>query len=54
MAELRQHFRPEFLNRLDDIVVFHQLGREQLRPIVDIQLRRFEKRPQGARTCSSS
>jgi ATP-dependent Clp protease ATP-binding subunit ClpB len=44
MAELRQHFRPEFLNRLDDIVVFHQLGREQLRSIVDIQLRRFEKR----------
>jgi ATP-dependent Clp protease ATP-binding subunit ClpB len=44
MAELRQHFRPEFLNRLDDIVVFHQLDRAQLRSIVDIQLRRFEKR----------
>jgi ATP-dependent Clp protease ATP-binding subunit ClpB len=44
MSELRAHFRPEFLNRLDEIVVFHQLGREQLRDIVDIQLRRLEKR----------
>jgi ATP-dependent Clp protease ATP-binding subunit ClpB len=44
MDELRKHFRPEFLNRLDETVVFHQLGREQLRSIVDIQLRRFEKR----------
>jgi ATP-dependent Clp protease ATP-binding subunit ClpB len=44
MNELRQHFRPEFLNRLDETVVFHQLGREQLRSIVDIQLRRFEQR----------
>ncbi|MET0385275.1 MAG: ATP-dependent chaperone ClpB [Polyangiales bacterium] len=44
LAELRQHFRPEFLNRLDETVVFHQLGREQLRSIIDIQLRRFESR----------
>ena len=44
MEELRKHFRPEFLNRLDETVIFHQLGREQLRSIVDIQLRRFEKR----------
>jgi ATP-dependent Clp protease ATP-binding subunit ClpB len=44
MEELRARFRPEFLNRLDETVVFHQLGREQLRAIVDIQLRRFEKR----------
>jgi ATP-dependent Clp protease ATP-binding subunit ClpB len=43
-AELRAHFRPEFLNRLDETVVFHQLGREQLRAIVDIQLRRFADR----------
>ncbi|HEX7478489.1 MAG TPA: ATP-dependent chaperone ClpB [Polyangiales bacterium] len=42
--ELRAHFRPEFLNRLDETVVFRQLGREQLRSIVDIQLSRFEKR----------
>jgi ATP-dependent Clp protease ATP-binding subunit ClpB len=44
MTELRTHFRPEFLNRLDEIVVFRQLGREQLRKIVDIQLRRFQHR----------
>jgi ATP-dependent Clp protease ATP-binding subunit ClpB len=44
MEELRAHFRPEFLNRLDETVVFHQLGREQLRAIVDIQLGRFRKR----------
>ncbi|MGD8863519.1 MAG: AAA family ATPase, partial [Myxococcales bacterium] len=47
MGELRAAFRPEFLNRLDETVVFHQLGREQLRDIVDIQLRRFEKRLRG-------
>jgi ATP-dependent Clp protease ATP-binding subunit ClpB len=44
MQELRAHFRPEFLNRLDEVVVFHQLGREHLRAIVDIQLARFAKR----------
>jgi len=33
-----QHFRPEFMNRVDDIVVFHPLGREHIRAIVDIQL----------------
>ncbi len=38
---LRQHFRPEFLNRVDEIVVFHALDREQVRAIVDIQLRRL-------------
>ena len=41
-AELHQHFRPEFLNRVDDIVVFHPLGPEELRRIVDLQLRRVE------------
>jgi ATP-dependent Clp protease ATP-binding subunit ClpB len=44
LEELRAHFRPEFLNRLDETVIFHQLGREQLRAIVDIQLRRFSQR----------
>jgi ATP-dependent Clp protease ATP-binding subunit ClpB len=44
MDELRAHFRPEFLNRLDETVVFHQLGRDQLREIVDIQLKRLEQR----------
>jgi ATP-dependent Clp protease ATP-binding subunit ClpB len=33
-----EHFRPEFINRVDDIVVFHPLDREQIRAIVDIQL----------------
>ena len=42
--ELRRHFRPEFLNRVDETVIFHRLGREQIRRIVDIQLRRFEQR----------
>ncbi len=39
---LRQHFRPEFLNRVDDIVVFRPLGREQIVRIVDLQLARLE------------
>jgi ATP-dependent Clp protease ATP-binding subunit ClpB len=41
---LQQQFRPEFLNRVDDIVVFHPLTRDDLRQIVDIQLRRLEAR----------
>jgi ATP-dependent Clp protease ATP-binding subunit ClpB len=44
LAALRQHFRPEFLNRVDDIVVFHALDREHVRQIVDIQLRRLALR----------
>lgn len=38
------HFRPEFINRIDDIVVFHPLGREQIRKIVEIQLERLRHR----------
>ncbi len=41
MDELRRAFRPEFLNRLDEIVTFHTLDREQLLSIVDIQLERL-------------
>jgi ATP-dependent Clp protease ATP-binding subunit ClpB len=41
---VQQHFRPEFINRVDDIVVFHPLGREQLRSIVDIQLGYLRRR----------
>jgi ATP-dependent Clp protease ATP-binding subunit ClpB len=41
---VQQHFRPEFVNRVDDIVVFHPLGREQLRAIVDIQLGYLRRR----------
>ncbi|MCC6982402.1 MAG: ATP-dependent chaperone ClpB [Bauldia sp.] len=43
MEIVRSHFRPEFLNRLDDIILFHRLQREQMGQIVDIQLRRLEK-----------
>ena len=41
---LRQQFRPEFLNRVDEIIVFHPLSRDQMRSIVDIQLRGLMKR----------
>src|SRR5690606_8739568 len=41
---LRQHFRPEFLNRLDGIIQFHSLKREHMLGILGIQLRRIEKR----------
>ena len=41
---LRQHFRPEFLNRVDEIVIFHTLRKEQLAKIIDIQLSHLEKR----------
>jgi ATP-dependent Clp protease ATP-binding subunit ClpB len=44
MEIVQQHFRPEFINRVDDIVVFHPLGRTQLRSIVDIQLGFLRKR----------
>ncbi|MDE3152011.1 MAG: AAA family ATPase, partial [Gemmatimonadota bacterium] len=40
---LRQHFRPEFLNRVDDIVIFRPLGRAQIARIVDLQLARLEQ-----------
>jgi len=44
---LKQHFRPEFLNRIDEIIVFHALTREHLAKIVDIQLARLQKRLGG-------
>jgi ATP-dependent Clp protease ATP-binding subunit ClpC len=40
--ELKQHFRPEFLNRIDDIIVFHQLTEEEIVQIVDIMLARVD------------
>jgi ATP-dependent Clp protease ATP-binding subunit ClpB len=43
-AELRKYFRPEFLNRVDEIIIFRSLDEEQLTQIVDIQLRTVEKR----------
>jgi ATP-dependent Clp protease ATP-binding subunit ClpB len=44
LADVRAHFRPEFLNRLDEMVIFEPLGPEQLRSIVDIQLERVGRR----------
>jgi ATP-dependent Clp protease ATP-binding subunit ClpB len=44
MAELKRHFRPEFLNRVDDVIIFQSLDEEDLARIVDIQLVRLEKR----------
>jgi ATP-dependent Clp protease ATP-binding subunit ClpB len=44
MNELRSTFRPELLNRLDEIVVFHKLGTGELRRVVDLQMARFAAR----------
>ena len=44
LEALRRQFRPEFLNRIDEIVVFHSLSREQLKQIVEIQLERLRVR----------
>jgi ATP-dependent Clp protease ATP-binding subunit ClpB len=44
MDALRQHFRPEFLNRVDEIIIFDRLKDEDLKKIVEIQLRRLTKR----------
>ncbi|MDX1443892.1 MAG: ATP-dependent chaperone ClpB [Gammaproteobacteria bacterium] len=44
MEIVGQHFRPEFINRVDETVVFHPLGREQIRKIVDIQVDYLRKR----------
>jgi ATP-dependent Clp protease ATP-binding subunit ClpB len=44
MQVVTEHFRPEFLNRVDEIVVFHPLAREQIRAIVEIQLGRLRQR----------
>jgi ATP-dependent Clp protease ATP-binding subunit ClpB len=43
MAEVRAHFRPEFLNRVDEIILFHRLKREHMGRIVDIQLEHLKK-----------
>ena len=44
--ELKQHFRPEFLNRLDDVIVFHQLTESEIIEIVDLMIASLEKRLQ--------
>ncbi len=43
MDVLRGHFRPEFLNRIDEIIVFHALGKEEIRHIVGLQLDRVAR-----------
>jgi ATP-dependent Clp protease ATP-binding subunit ClpB len=44
LEDVRKSFRPEFLNRLDEVVVFHRLARDHMHKIIDIQLRRFADR----------
>ena len=44
MNDLRNHFRPEFLNRIDDIIVFHMLKKEQIGQIVDIMMKTINDR----------
>jgi ATP-dependent Clp protease ATP-binding subunit ClpB len=43
MEVVRSHFRPEFLNRLDEIILFHRLSMEHMAPIVDLQVGRVQK-----------
>jgi ATP-dependent Clp protease ATP-binding subunit ClpB len=43
MEIVRSHFRPEFLNRLDEIILFHRLAAEHMAPIVEIQVKRVQK-----------
>ncbi|WP_265569055.1 ATP-dependent Clp protease ATP-binding subunit [Streptomyces hygroscopicus] len=47
MAELQAHFRPEFLNRIDEVITFHSLGREELVQIVDLLLEGTRRRLHG-------
>jgi ATP-dependent Clp protease ATP-binding subunit ClpC len=44
---LKQHFRPEFLNRIDDVIVFHELSREEVTQIVDLMIRRVSNQLEG-------
>ncbi len=44
ISELREHFRPEFLNRIDEIIIFDYLGKEEVRKIVELELKKVEAR----------
>jgi ATP-dependent Clp protease ATP-binding subunit ClpB len=44
MEAVKAHFKPEFLNRIDELVIFHSLGLEQIKAIVEIQVKKLEKR----------
>ena len=41
--ELHKHFRPEFLNRIDDVIIFHALDMQHIKRIIEIQLKRLAK-----------
>jgi ATP-dependent Clp protease ATP-binding subunit ClpC len=47
LDEVEKHFRPEFLNRLDEVIVFHSLTREDLRKIIDIEVKHVQERLSG-------
>ena len=47
MAALREIFRPEFLNRIDDIVLFKPLGKDQIERIIDLQMRQRDEAAGG-------
>lgn len=49
MGILQKYFKPEFLNRLDDIIIFHRLSKEQIKQIVNIQLKDLQERLQEKR-----
>jgi ATP-dependent Clp protease ATP-binding subunit ClpB len=44
IAALREHFRPEFLNRIDEIIIFNYLGKQEVRKIVELELKKVEER----------
>ena len=41
--ELKRNFRPEFLNRIDEVIVFHELSRDEVKSIVDLMIQRIEE-----------
>ncbi|MDR3559079.1 MAG: AAA family ATPase, partial [Candidatus Pacebacteria bacterium] len=47
LASLRENFKPEFLNRLDEIIIFHPIDQKMLRLIIDLQLKELQKRLDG-------
>src|SRR5207253_8355723 len=47
MEELKRSFRPEFLNRIDEVIVFHSLSREDVKSIVDLMMRRVREQLKG-------
>ena len=53
MEVVRGHFRPEFLNRLDEIILFHRLSASHMGPIVDIQVARLASCSTSARSRST-